>query len=65
MSAVVMMAPRRAPALQDEDVVRLAMAVLSDPRAWAVTGRTELDPALMRTARARALALLRDALETV
>ena len=52
--------PMRAPA--DAEIVRLAAQVLADPRSWAQSG---LDPALVRHAQARSVALLRDALDTI
>lgn len=65
MSAQVITAPRPVTRLADRDVVTLAAAVLADPRAWAHAAAANLDPATLRAARARALALLSEALETV
>lgn len=64
MPVVAMSKPKPA-ALDDEAIVRLALGVLNDPRAWAVAGRVDLDPATLRAVRQRASALLREALETV
>lgn len=65
MAAVIAFAPkpiRRA--LPDAEVVRLARAVLADPRCWTLA-RADLDPAHLRAAQTRAAALLQDALDTI
>lgn len=65
MSAVIAFAPKPlARPLPDAEVVRLARAVLADPRCWALA-RADLDPAQMRAAQVRVAALLQDALDTV
>jgi hypothetical protein len=65
MAAVIALAPkpqsRRPP---DAEVVRLARAILADPRCWTLA-RADLDPAAMRAAQFRAAALLQDALDTI
>jgi hypothetical protein len=65
MLTEIMIAPERPKALTDRDVVRLAAAVLADPRAWANASTAQLDAAAVRKVRARALALLLEALDTV
>ncbi len=50
--------------LPDAEVVRLARAVLADPRCWTLA-RADLDPAQLRAAQVRASALLQDALDTI
>ncbi len=65
MAAVIAFAPKpQTRPMPDAEVVRLARAVLADPRCWTLA-RADLDPAVMRAAQARAAALLQDALETV
>ncbi|MBU6373692.1 MAG: hypothetical protein KJS97_13280 [Alphaproteobacteria bacterium] len=65
MAAVIAFAPKQsARPLPDAEIVRLARAVLADPRCWTLA-RADLDPAQMRAAQARASALLQDALDTV
>lgn len=62
---VLAMAPPRAGDPTDEEIVRLAGAVLADARAWAVVGCADLDPRLRRAVCVRAVRLLEEALETV
>jgi hypothetical protein len=58
----------RAPSMarmSDAEVVRIAAHVLRDPRAWAAAGALDPYGLAGRQARARALALLAETLETV
>lgn len=65
MAAVIAFAPKPpSRALPDAEIVRLARAVLADPRCWTLA-RADLEPAQLRTAQARAAALLQDALDTI
>lgn len=65
MAAVIAFAPKIASRpVSDAEVVRLARAVLADPRCWTLA-RADLEPAHLRAAQARAAALLQDALDTI
>lgn len=65
MGAVIAFAPKSQTCrLPDAEVVRLARAILADPRCWTLA-RADLDPAALRAAQSRAASLLQDALDTV
>lgn len=51
--------------ISDAEVVRMAAQVLRDPRAWAEAGMIDPHGLVARQVRARALALMAEALATV